>query len=187
MRNILKQSRIQYLLNNRNGYLMLASLSLITNVILSMLIFFMLGYQRIVIVPPSINRDFWVSNNKVSPEYLSEISLFLAMIRFNQTPSNAAMQREVFLRYVEQSAYPKLKTAMIEEEAHLKKEHITTSFFDTDVKADAKKLISEITGDLQYNIGEGSMPSQRVTFRLTFKLSSGRLMLKSVEEVSHHA
>lgn len=186
MKHVLKKSRIQYLVDNRNGYLVLASGSLILNILLSVIIYFMLGYEKTVLVPPTISREFWVSENKVSPEYLSSMSIFLADIRFNLTPSNAALQRQLFLRYVDPTHYEKLKTELIEEESHLKKEHVTMTFFMTDVRVDSKKMIAKISGDLQYIVGDSLQPSQHVIYQMSYRLSSGRLMIQSLEEVKDH-
>jgi len=187
MKNVLKKSRIQYLIDNRNGYLVLASGSIILNILLCVIIYCTLGYEKTILVPPTISREFWVSENNVSPAYISSMSIFLADIRFNLTPSNAAFQRELFLRYVEPSSYEKLKADLVEEEEHLKKEHISTTFYVTDVRVDAKNNMARISGDIQYSIGESLQPSQHVVYQISYRFSSGRLMMKSLEEVKDHA
>lgn len=188
MKHVLKKSRIQYLVDNRNGYLVLASGSLILNILLSAIIYFMLGYEKTVLVPPEITREFWVSTNKVSPEYLSSMSIFLTEVRLNLTPSNAAIQRQLFLGYVDPKNYEKLKTKLIEEEEQLKKEHVSISFFITNPpQVDAKNMLAKVTGDLQYIVGDSLQPTQHVTYQISYRLSAGRLMIQSFEEIKNHA
>src|SRR4051812_33799533 len=115
MKYLLHHSRLQHLIQHRNGYLVLASGSILLNIILAIAFIMLSNNERIVMVPPSINKSFWVTANQVSPEYLSEMSLFFASLRFNITPSNAIMQREQLLRYVHPSLYESLKIELVAE------------------------------------------------------------------------
>src|SRR5271156_6320857 len=100
MRRLLQNSHLQYVIQHRNGYLTLACGSLVLNLLFGLTILFMIGHERIVIVPPSIQKSFWVGANQVSPEYLSEMALFFTNLRFNVTPNNSIMQRDQLLRYI---------------------------------------------------------------------------------------
>ncbi|SRR5579883_463537 len=187
MKHILKKSRIQYLVDNRNGYLLLASGSIILNILLSLIIYYVMGYERVVLVPPNITRQSWVSQNSVSPEYLASMSLFFMELRFNLTPSNALIQRQLFLGYVEPSQYEKLKAELIEQEEHLKKEHIAISFYPTASPfVDSDKLIAKVSGDIQYVVGDSLQPAQHIVYQIAYRLSGGKLMIRSIEEVKEH-
>jgi conjugal transfer pilus assembly protein TraE len=115
------------------------------------------------------------------------MGLFFANLRLNVTPSNAAMQRDILLRYVNPNHYESLKTDLILEAEHLKKEHITTAFYPVDVKVDEKKLLVKIPGDLQSTIGDAQLSPRRVIYQMAFSYHSGRLLINSFEEVKEHA
>jgi len=187
MKHILQKSRIQYLVDNRNGYLVLASGSIVLNILLSMIIYYVMGYEKVILVPPNITDTLWVSQKNVSPAYLSSMSLFFSELRFNLTPANATSQRQIFLDYVDPSQYEKLKAELIEEEAHLKKDHITISFYATGMPlVDVTHLIAKVPGDLQYVVGDSLQPAQHVLYQITYRLSGGKLMIRSIEEVKDH-
>lgn len=187
MKSLLQKSRIQYLIHTRNGFLALASGSMLMNVFLIFVMFIMMGKERIVIVPPEINKSFWVDASHVSPEYLSEMSLFLTSIRFNLTPSNAEIQRQLLLRYVDPNHYEKIKSELMEEEEQLKKDHISLAFFVSDIKVDANKLVSRISGDLQYSVGDSLLPRQHVNYQVAYSYNAGRLLIKTFDEVKSNA
>lgn len=187
MKYLLQHARLQHLIQNRNGYLMLASVSLLLNLILSIGILLVSNHERIVIVPPGINKSFWVDEAHVSPEYLSEMSLFFANLRFNVTPSNIAMQRDLLLRYVHPAFYEILKTELLSEADHINKEHIVTAFYPVNVVVDHKNLMSRVTGDLQSFVGDMQLPLKRFTYQMNFSYNNGRLLMKSFEEVKSHA
>lgn len=183
----LHKSRIQYLIQRRNGYLVLAIGSMIINILQLLVIFAILGHERIIIVPPNINRSFWVSASQVSPEYLSEMAYYFVQLRFNMTPSNAASQRDLLLRYVLPRYYGALKTELLSEADRITKEHITTAFYQNNIQVDTRQLLAKITGDLQTSVGDAILPMQRVIYQISFTYDSGRLLIKSFEEVNSHA
>lgn len=187
MKYLLHKSRLQHLISHRNGYLALASGSLILNVLLAMGIFAVSGHERIVVVPPSINKTFWVTESHVSPEYLSEMTLFFADLRFNLTASNVAMQHDLILRYVNPNGYADVKAQLLSEAEKLTKEHIAMAFYPVDIKVDTTKLISIVTGDVQGTVGNSVLPLERVKYQLTFTYHDGRLLVKSFDEVKTHA
>ena len=187
MKHFLQQARMQHLIQYRNGYLILAFISLILNILLVLAIFRLIGHERIVIVPPTINKSFWVTSNQVSPEYLSEMSLFFINLRLNVTASNVASQGELLLRYVAPSNYNAIKTDLLTEAENLKKNHITTAFFPINVDVDTKKLLARVTGDIQSTVGDSRVPSQHVAYQINYTYSNGRLFVASLEEVTPHA
>ncbi len=185
MKYLLQKSRLQHLIQQRNGYLVFGCGSLILNMLLVTFLFTMIGRERVVIVPPEIHKSFWVTSNNVSPEYLSEMVLFLSSLSLNLTPNNASMQHTVLLRYVDPVYLDTLKKQLIEVEDRLKKEHMTMTFFPGDVKVDTDKLAARVSGDLQYWIGDIQPPSQHVTYLYQFRYKQGRLTLASFREVKN--
>lgn len=187
MKYVLQQSRLQHLLQSRNGYLMLASGSIGLNILLVLFLFCTIGRERIVVVPPEIQKSFWVTSSLVSPEYLSEMVLFLNSLNFNVTPSNAPQQHAVLLRYVDPSQYAAVKMKLLEVDDRLKKEHVSIAFQPSHVKVDTKKLIAEVSGDLQYTVGDIPIAPQHVVYRWGFRYSQGRLLITAFPEVKKNA
>jgi conjugal transfer pilus assembly protein TraE len=187
MKHLLSKTRLQHLIQYRNGYLALASGSIILNILLSFVIIKVAGDVKVIELPPSIDKTFWVASNHVSSEYLSEMALFFVYLRFDVTPSNVETQRNLLLHYVAQNNYAALKEELISEEDHIRKAHITTSFYPSDILVDSDKLIARVPGDLHSTVGETSLPLQRVTYEVKFSYHSGRLFVESFDEVKSHA
>lgn len=186
MRYLLEKSRIQNLIKSRNGYLVLACGSITLNILMIIFMFFMVGRERVIIVPPDIQRSFWVTSGKVSPEYLSEMTLFLVSLGFNLTPSNVTLQHTVLLRYVDPDYYNTFKIKLIDVADKVKKEHITASFYPNDVKVDTNKLIAQVSGDLQYTVGDVHLTPEHVTYQFGFNYRQGQLKITSFPEVKNH-
>jgi conjugal transfer pilus assembly protein TraE len=146
----------------------------------------MLGRDRIVLVPPEIQKSFWVTSTQVSDEYLSEMTLFINAINFNITPSNARMQQAVLLRYIDSAYYNDIKTKLHETAEKFKKDNVSITFYPASVKVDTKKLIGQISGDIQYTIGDIQSPLKRVLYEWKFSYKQGQLRVVSFPEVKNH-
>jgi conjugal transfer pilus assembly protein TraE len=187
MKRLLQVSQLQHVIRHRNSYLLLATISMVINVMLIIYLFRVIGHERIILLPPHVFKTFWVDGEHVSAEYLSEMGLFFINLRLNTTQSNAAFQHSILLRYIHPSYYPTIKSQFLKEEEKIKASHITLSFYPVNVQVDATKWIVRIQGDLQSIIGQDLQPSQRVMYQLSFTYDAGRLLLKSFEEVKGHA
>lgn len=187
MKRILQKARIKHLTEKRNSYLMIAIGSIAVNILFGIYINTISSNEKIYLVPPVIDKPFWISAKEVSPEYLIGMNLLFTDLLLNVTPSNAAMKHRLFLGYVDSRYYEKFKTELISQEERLKKEHMTISFQLTDPDVDAEKLTARVTGDLLYTVGETRLPIKHITYEMKFTYHLGRLQVKSFEEVKPHA
>jgi conjugal transfer pilus assembly protein TraE len=180
------KSRLQQMLAQRNGYLVLAALLAGVCLLLTVSVCRLIGRERIVITPPVVNQAFWVEARAVSPEYLSQMASFLAQLRLNLTPANAAYQQETLLRYTDPAYYGDLKNELVNEAEQLEKTHTSLIFYPVEVVVDAKQLTAQLTGDLSATVGNDHLPVQRIHYQLQFYYSEGRLWLKSFEEIKNN-
>ena len=183
----IQKSLLQYAISRRNGYLTIACGSLLLNALLSIGMISMIGHEKIILVPPKIAQSFWVSHNNVSPEYLSEMSSFFAILRFNITPNTIENQRETLLRYVSPEYYESLKIELINEAERMTKGHINTAFYPVDVKTDVKHFETLVTGDLIVTIGANQLPVRRVIYKICYSYNNYRLLVKKLIEVKSNA
>lgn len=184
MKRLLEKSRIQYLLKQRNGYLVLAAGSMLINIVLSIGMASMVGHERIILVPPVIERPTWISGNQVSPEYLSSMGIFISDLLLNATSANIEMKHQLLLRYVDSKEYGQFKSNLSEQAERLRKEHISTLFNLTNIKVDTKNFIVLMSGDMQYMTGESLQPAKHITYQINFIYQYGFLKIKSFEEVT---
>lgn len=177
MRRTLFQMNFQKLLSQRNAFLTLAFGMAVANILLCMTVLF--SNERVVVVPPDIKRSFWTETSRVSKEYLEEMSVFFAGQILDVSPSSAAFQRDVVLRYVSPEFHNELKKRLIDEEQTYRKQQISTSFKPIKIEADAELLQIKLTGDLLSFVGKARVKQSRETYLLKFSYRSGRLLLEN--------
>jgi len=185
MRFSIERSRIEKLFAQRNGYMMLATGCTLICLLQILVIFFLIGREKIILIPPNVEKTFWVSSQNVSPQYLSEMTTFFASMRLNITAGNAAIQRDIILRYTDPTYYSALKSELVKESDRVIDQHISMAFFPVNVKVDSKHFKSIIEGDIKSFVGETSLPTKRVRYLVTYRYDEGRLLVKSFEEIKH--
>jgi conjugal transfer pilus assembly protein TraE len=186
LKSLLQQSRLNHLIKQRNGYLVLSCGLLLLSLILIIFCFDLSHRERVVLVPPHIEHSFWVDNDGASSEYLSEMALFFCFLRLDVTPESADSQRQILLRYTDPHTFGVLNNALIAERDHIVAQHVSTAFYPISVKVNAKSFVVIITGDLTSSVGATPLPVQRVAYQLQFRYEQGRLSVNQFQEVKPH-
>lgn len=179
------QAEIRKMIEQRNGYLVLSSGLLILCLILSFVIIFLSGRERIILVPPSMNKDSWVSAHSASPDYLYNMTLSLSELALNVTSDNVDFQQEQLLRYVDPTYYVVLKPQLVAEADRIKKEHISTAFYLVDIKVNSKHTEAIVIGDLKSYVGDVALPTKRVSYRMAYRFNSFSPLITLFEEVKN--
>lgn len=182
MKYTFNKSILDKVIRQRNGYLVLAIALVFLCILLTFALCEVSLHKRTFLVPPDINRSFWVSESTVSSEYLAEMSLFFMSLRLNLTPSNVKAQRDMLLKYADPKYYGELKMQLVAEGDRIAKEDLSYAFYPVDFKVDAKNLTTKVTGDIKATIGKETLPDKRVNFLLKFNYSYGRLFVTSFKE-----
>ena len=172
------ENHLGFLLFQRNFLLSISFLLAIALIVLTSFLFF--KQERIVIVPPVVEKEFWVDYQGVSPTYLEQFGYFLSQLLLAKSPQSASNQRTVLLRHVDPSYAGILKKRLIEEEEQLKKQNASYVFYPVDIKIDPKQMSLLLIGDRQIHVSGKEISSARESYLLRFSYSGSRLLLKEV-------
>ncbi len=186
MRSIFQKTRIVQLIEQRNGYMVLACGLTVLCLLLVILSFYLSDRERIIITPPLVEHGFWVTNSEVSSQYLADMTTFFMYLRLNVTPESADNQRQSLLRYVYPSDYGAFNTLLISERDRIIAQHISSAFYPVNMQIDAKALSVMITGDLISSVGTTQLSPQRVAYFVKYHYSNGRLLVEQFQEVKPH-
>ncbi len=78
-------------MRRRNRGLGMAVGALAAGQIIALLVILnLLTSVRTVVVPPAINKSFWVTSDKASSEYLEQMASFMAWLVLDVTPASIA-------------------------------------------------------------------------------------------------
>lgn len=162
---------------------LIAIVSVLCNLLSLVVIFNTIGMDRTVIVPPSIDRSFWVSKDKASREYLEQMAAYVAWLMLDVTPSTVDWKRNALLDWVSPADHAAMKTLMDLEADRLRKTNASTSFLIQQLTADEKEQSVKVTGRLRRQInGTDVGEPQLRTYLAQFNFSGGRVHIQTFKE-----
>lgn len=144
------------------------------------------GSDRTVIVPPNIDKAFWVTKEKASREYLEEMGAYVAWLMLDVTPSTIDWKKNLLLNWVAPDQHAAMKTKMDLEADRLRGNNASTFFLPQQLAADEAKQSVVITGRLrrQINGADVSDPETR-SYIAQFQYAGGRIHIQSFKEIPY--
>ena len=143
-----------------------------------------LGMEKTVIVPPVIEKSFWVSGNEVSKNYLEQMAYWYAGLALNVTPTTGAYQKQQFLHYATPSDTGRIAAEMTLRLDFFSKNNTSTLFTAQKLNTDEKLMKVAIVGELDTFVGDKRASARRTVFVIGFKYLNGRLYVSEFKETS---
>ena len=143
----------------------------------------LLGAVRTVVVPPSINKSFWVSRDKASSEYLEQMGSFIAWLVLDVTPASIDWKKDILLGYVEPDQYGPLRTRQEVEAERLKRINAATVFAPQQLVPSEEGQSIVIRGRLRTLVNGFETANDLKAYRVEFSYAGARMHLKSFKEI----
>lgn len=158
--------------------------SMLVNLVLAVFTARLASHQRVVVVPPTIHKTFWVESDRVSSEYLEQMGYFLMQLTLNVTPQSVDHQAKVLLQYAAPAAYGELRMALLAAAERLKRDGASTVFSPQDLIVDERTLRVGVRGQLTTFISDRRVAEVSKGYAIELQYSSGRVFLKSFRETN---
>ena len=167
---------------NRSLGLTVSALA-VGHVVALIVILNLIGTVRTVVVPPSIDKSFWVSRDKASSEYLEQMGSFIAWLVLDVTPSSIDWKKGVLLGYVEPGQYGALKTRQEVEAERLKRINASTLFMPQQLvpSEDAQTVV--VRGRLRTLVNGFETGNDLKAYLVEFSFNGARMHLKTFKEL----
>lgn len=170
---------------SRNQWQRMAFGLLVANIVLSIFVITTDTTEKTLVVPPTIERPFWVKGGEVSPEYLEEMARYLSSLVLTVTPKSVGGNVDIFMRYVAPGSYGATKAAMDVGAERLKHNSASTTFYPVEYQTKSKQLQTVISGDFVTMVGKQVVSQARRSWRFTYTFEGGRLWVQEFVEVSN--
>jgi conjugal transfer pilus assembly protein TraE len=171
-------------LRRRNRGLAAGVLAMTICLLLSLVVILnLLGSVRTVVVPPSINKSFWVTRDKASSEYLEQMGSFVAWLVLDVTATSIDWKRDMLLSYVEPAAQGDLKIRQDLEASRLKRINASTYFAPQQLVPNEDSQSVVVHGRLRTLVNNLETAADLKSYRVEFAFSGGRMHLKAFKEV----
>lgn len=166
-----------------NKYLwMLISLFLVvSNTLLSYFVITANTSEKTIVVPPSLDKAFWVEGNKVSPDYLEQMAKYFSQLLLTYHKENIAAQHDMVLRYTDSSVYGALRANLATDAERVVRNDMSSVFYQKG--AHIKKNTVYIDGVLLGMMGKKVVSRVNKTYKIEFEYRNGSLNVISFSEV----
>lgn len=158
--------------------------SMLVNLVLAVFAVRLAGHERVVVVPPTINKTFWVESDRVSSEYLEQMGYFLMQLTLNVTPQSVDHQAKVLLQYAAPASFGELRTALLGAAERLKRDGASTVFSPQDLSVDERALKVGVRGNLTTFISDRRVSEVSKGYAIELQYSGGRIFLKAFRETN---
>lgn len=136
--------------------------------------------QRVVVLPPKVDKEFWVAGNVVSKAYLEQMGQFVAFYLFNIDKDTAKVSVENILTYVEPKFYGEVKKMLYEQVNYITENDIARVFYPSMIDVSQKGII-KVIGILKDIIGDKVVSSRQVELEIGYKIKQGRFWIVSLK------
>lgn len=144
----------------------------------------LIGSERVVLLPPEVNRTMWVSGSQASKEYLEEMGFWYAGLALNITPATSEYQNSLFLKFAAPSEYGRLQAEMGARAEFLRKNNVSTQFAVRSISVDAPNNRVALHGTLYTWTSDKKAGERSAVYMVGFKLINGRLYVSDFRETS---
>ena len=133
--------------------------------------------QKIVILPASVQKEFWVTSNHVSEAYLEQMGQFISTALLNVSPNSAKEQFELILNLAAPSFYQSLKFELENQKRYLLENGITSAFWAKSFKYEKDHIV--VQGNKNNIIGDKVVEKKSITLKIYFEVQNGRFYISS--------
>lgn len=144
------------------------------------------GMERTVIVPPSIDKTFWVSREKVSGSYLEQMAGYVSWLILDASPNTVEWKKNELLNYVSPDKHGAMAADLGVAAERIRRDNATTSFLIQQLISSEQNQSVLISGRLRTQInGQDTKEPETKSYLAEFNYAGGRIHLKAFKEVPH--
>lgn len=164
-----------------------AALALMGACLLSSLVlmFSMVGRDRVIVTPPSIDKTFWVSKDRVSSSYLEQMGSFIAYLTLDVSPQSIDWKKTMLLQYVSPDVYGVLQTRQDLEADRLRRLNATTQFSVAQLLPNEEAMNVTLKGRLATFINGARTSDIDKEYVAEFEFKGNRVQIRNFKEIGN--
>ena len=170
----------------RNLWMVMALLSTACNLVLVVFLVSREVRERVIVVPPRLERAFWMQGGAVSGSYLEQVAVFASELVLTYSPENVRYRVRQLLRLSDPSAYKRLSRQLHAEATQVERNKTAAVFHPQEARVRVSERKVVVTGVHQRMVGGKLVDSRQL--RLIVEFTSGdRPLVRALMEVDPHA
>lgn len=152
-------------------------------VVSSVLSIMAVRHQKVILLPPAVDKRIVVHGSSVSPEYIELFSKYALGLFFNYTPEVFDDQIDDLLKLATPRYHSALKRETLTMKDNVKQLAITSVFYPKILRVNEKQQEIRIVGLLIQTAQGQEVERDEKIYRLKYQLINGRFYVDAIEEV----
>jgi type IV conjugative transfer system protein TraE len=170
-------------LKEENNVLKVSVLVLTAGLIISVLTISKVSKDKtILILPPKVTKEFQVSGNNLSYEYIEQIGFYLSDRLLSISPANAQNSFDSIMPFLtkDPDAIKTIRESLMLQAKTIKDNDVYQAFYPMKVMINSSNNSFSVEGELKKMLGNNNVTSNRATVTFDFTVENGQLFIKSV-------
>lgn len=185
MRKDLYDADVQMLIR-QNRFLWFTNAAVLAALVLVLLIAWNgMGANRTIVVPPKIEKTFWITDNAAAGEYIDQMGQWVSYLTLDVSPDNVEYKSALLLPLVHPDYHGAMQQKLRVNGERLKRDNATTSFDVRTVKSAPDVLAVILTGQFKVRINGAMVKDELRHYFVRFSLAGGRAQLMQFRQVAH--
>ena len=170
----------------RNLWMVVAVFSTGCNLLLAVFLVSREVRERVIVVPPRLERAFWMQGGAVSASYLEQVAVFAVELALTYSPENTHYRIQQLLRLSDPAVYGKLSRKLHAEAERVKRTRTAAVFHPQEARVRTAERKVLVTGMHQRMTGGKVLDSRQLVLVVEFS-SGDRPLVLALWEVDPHA
>lgn len=145
----------------------------------------LIGTERTVVVPPTLNKSFWVTTSKASASYLEQMGIYVAWLILDVSPSTIDWKKDELLTWVAPEQHGAFKVQQEVEAERLKRMNATTYLQPLQFVPDETTQSVVVRGRLKTQVNGQETSTDTKSYLVQFDYEGGRIHLQGFKEISN--
>lgn len=139
-------------------------------------------YQKVVILPPVVDRRVVITGNNVDENYVKLFTRYSMTLLNNYTAATAQSQFDEFLTLVTTSAYPQMQKTLSTLADTIRKLNMTSVYYPQKIKIDKERRVIEILGLQKEFTNTTLVEDGPKKYIVKYRIINGRFFINEIKE-----
>ena len=141
--------------------------------------------QKVVILPPVVDKRIMISGNTVNEDYVRLFTRYAMTLLNNYTPAAAEGQFEEFLTHlVTTDFYPDMRDTLDTLTDTIKRLNITSAFYPQQIDVNTKTRTITVTGIKKEFTSTTLVEDGRRKYQINYVVINGRFYINDIKEIT---
>ena len=155
----------------------------IASVLSAVLSYSALKHQKIVILPPVVDRRIEISGNNVNDDYVKLFTRYTTNLMFNYTPHTFRGQSNELLKLVTPEFYNTFNGKLTVMADNIEKLLVSSVFYPQKLSINQAKREVMVQGLRQQYSHNSSIENKQKKYRIRYKIINGRFYIDDIKEI----